>query len=111
MPPILPTRAAGNLTASNGMVRVAYFAQDSRGGEIYIGVARYKELDKHLHRLQQGNPTELKLLGVIQARNAAALVRELHRTFSDARVRGAWFKPVPDLSSYIHSRAVTTRRS
>jgi hypothetical protein len=90
------------------MLRVVYFAQDSRGGEVHIGLATYRKLDKHLENLQAGNPAQLKLLGIIQARNAAALVRELWATFSDARVRGSWFRPVPDLMDYIQQRAVRT---
>ena len=92
------------------MLKVVYFAQDTRGGEVHIGLAPYRKLDKHLEQLQVGNPAELKLLGIIQARNAAALVRELRATFSDARVRGTWFRPVPDLMDYVRTRSVRTAR-
>jgi len=92
------------------MLKVVYFAQDSRSGEVHIGLAAYRKLDKHIEQLQVGNPSELKLLGIIQARNAAALVRELRATFSDARVRGTWFRPIPDLMDYIQQRSVRTAR-
>jgi len=87
-------------------MKLIYFVKDTRGGEIRIGIARKRRLDIRLHQLQLGNPGELKLLGVIRARNARALVRELHTTFSDAHVRGEWFKPAPELEAYIRSHAV-----
>ncbi len=86
-------------------MKLVYFIQDSRGGEIRIGVAREGRLQKRIQSLQLGNPGDLKLLGLIKARNAEALARELHSTFSDAHVRGEWFRPETDLLSYIRSRA------
>ncbi|UCF21189.1 MAG: GIY-YIG nuclease family protein [Gemmatimonadota bacterium] len=86
-------------------MKLVYFIQDSLGGEIRIGVAREGRLEKRLQTLQLGNPNDLKLLGLIKARNADTLARELHSTFSDAHVRGEWFKPEADLLSYIRSRA------
>lgn len=87
-------------------MKLIYFTKDTRGGEIRIGIARKRRLQKRLQQLQLGNPGELKLLGVIRARNARALVRELHTTFSDAHVRGEWFTPAPELEAYIRSHAV-----
>jgi hypothetical protein len=87
-------------------MKLVYFIQDTRGGEIKIGVARKGRLEKQVQRMQLGNPAELKLLGVIQARSASALERELRATYSQAHVRGEWFKPVPDLVAFIRSHAV-----
>lgn len=87
-------------------MRVIYFVQDTGGGEIKVGVAKKRRLVKLIGKLQLGNPSELKLLGVIPARNAAALQRELHTTFSDAHLRGEWFRSTPDLLAYIRQRAV-----
>ena len=86
-------------------MKVVYFIQDPRGGEIRIGVAREGRLQKRVQELQAGNPGDLKLLGLIKARNAETLARELHSTFSDAHVRGEWFQPASDLLAYIRSRA------
>ena len=109
--PLLAVRRVRRLarSASYGVQRpmkLIYFIKDTRGGEIRIGIARKRRLEKRLQELQLGNPGELKLLGVIRARNARALMRELHTTFSDGHVRGGWFKPTPQLETYIRSRAV-----
>lgn len=87
-------------------MRYVYFVRDMRGDEIKIGIARRRRLETQLQELQSGNPAELKLLGVIGARNSKALVRELHNTFKDAHVRGEWFRPARELEAYIRSRAV-----
>ncbi|MGD2218392.1 MAG: GIY-YIG nuclease family protein [Gemmatimonadales bacterium] len=87
-------------------MRIVYFVQDTAGGEIKVGVARKRQLRKRIGKLQLGNPSELKLLGVIPARNAGELQRELHTSFSDAHIRGEWFRSTPDLLAYIRQRAV-----
>ena len=88
------------------MMKVVYFLKDTRSGEITIGVATTRRLDKRQKQLQSGNPAELKLLGVIPAKKASALQRELYTTFSHAHVRGEWFEPLTELVAYIRSRAV-----
>lgn len=87
-------------------MKIVYFIQDTGGGAIRIGVAKKRQLEKRTQKLQLGNPSELKLLGVIPARNAGALQRELHTSFSDAHIRGEWFRSTPDLLAYIRQRAV-----
>jgi hypothetical protein len=87
-------------------MKFVYFVQDPRDGAIRIGLARRKRLQKQLELLQLGNPGELELLGVIPARNASALMRELRAAFSDGKIRGEWYKPLPDLRGYIRSRAI-----
>lgn len=87
-------------------MKLVYFIQDPRGGEVKIGLTRRASLQRRLKLFQLGSPAELRLLGVIPARNANALLRELHAAFGDARVRGDWFKPIPELMKYIRSRAV-----
>ncbi len=87
-------------------MRIVYFVQDTGGGEIKVGVAKRRRLMKLVGKLQLGNPSELKLLGVIPARNASELQRELHTSFSDAHIRGEWFRSTPDLLAYIRQRAV-----
>lgn len=87
-------------------MRIIYFIQDTGGGEIKVGVAKKRQLMKVIGKLQLGNPSELKLLGVIPARNAGELQRELHTSFSDAHLRGEWFRSTPDLLAYIRQRAV-----
>jgi hypothetical protein len=86
-------------------MRIVYFVQDTRGGEINIGVARMRRLEKQVQQLQAGNPSPLKLLGVIRAGNANRLVRELRTTFSAAHVGGDWFGPVAELEAYVRSRS------
>jgi hypothetical protein len=88
-------------------MRVVYFIRDPRGGEIKIGLAQRSRLQQRSELMQLGNPGELELLGLIPARNSAALVRELRAAFSDAQIRGDWYEPIPELLEYIRSRAVT----
>jgi hypothetical protein len=87
-------------------MKLIYFIKDIRGGEIMIGVATKGRLEKRIQALQQGNPTELKLLGVIKTRNAMAIARELRATYAASHVRGQWFDPAADLLKFIRSHAV-----
>jgi hypothetical protein len=87
-------------------MKVVYFIRDPRGGEIKIGLAPRGRLKQRLELMQLGNPGKLELLGLIPARNASALVRELRRAFADAQIRADWFEPAPELLEYIRARAV-----
>jgi hypothetical protein len=86
-------------------MKVLYFVQDTRGGEISFGVTGARRLNKKLSQLQLGNPTQLKLLGVIPATNASKLANELRATFSSAHINGDWYEPVPELATFIRARA------
>jgi len=87
-------------------MKLIYFIKDTRGGEVMIGIATKGRLEKRIQALQQGNPAELKLLGVIKTRNATAIARELRATYAANHVRGPWFDPAPDLLKFIRSHAV-----
>ncbi|WP_109808386.1 GIY-YIG nuclease family protein [Sphingosinithalassobacter portus] len=65
-----------------------YFVQVGSGGHIKIGWA--KDPTKRIASLQTAQPQQLKLLGVIPGSLKAE--REVHALFSQARVRGEWFR-------------------
>ena len=44
---------------------------------------------------------KLSLLGIIEG--GRSLEKDLHKRFSDQRVKGEWFKPSPDLLMFIES--------
>lgn len=87
-------------------MKLIYFIKDTRGGEIMIGVTTKRRLERRIQTLQLGNPSEMKLLGVIKTRNAPAIARELRATYAASHVRGPWFNPAPDLMAFIRSHAV-----
>jgi hypothetical protein len=75
-----------------------YFIQEALTGNIKIGFAE-ENVEQRISDLQCGNSSELTLLGVV-----AGSVREeqqLHKLFTDYRIRGEWFKPAPALIQYI----------
>jgi hypothetical protein len=80
---------------------VIYFIQMGEGGPIKIGKA--DDPWRRLSGLQIGCPTSLKLLGTVDGdrRREAGL----HQDFDDARIRGEWFFPVPDLMKLISESA------
>lgn len=75
-----------------------YFVQDSHSGAIKIGKADRPE--QRIKELQTGTPYPLTMLGVVPAdRNTEA---DLQKRFTDARIRGEWFLPEPDLLAFIN---------
>jgi hypothetical protein len=77
-----------------------YFVQVGTDGPIKIG--QTIDVQKRLSMLQTGNHEEMRLLLVLPDRSAE---RELHRRFTSCRLRGEWFKPAPELLSFIRDSA------
>lgn len=76
-----------------------YFIQiENSDGFIKVGLARFPAA--RLAALQTGNPYKLKLLGVV-SRVTEAFETRLHTHFQQFKVRGEWFKPVPELLDFI----------
>jgi hypothetical protein len=78
-----------------------YFVQCGKGGPIKIGHSTNPR--KRLRQLQNGSPYELRLLGVL----AGNLEKEaeLHKQFSEWRLREEWFIPVSQLLNFIAKNA------
>lgn len=77
-----------------------YFIQcGDRFGPIKIGTAT--DVHGRLVGLQTGCPTELRLLGDVDAEPNAPSERDLHGRFNTQRIRGEWFAWSPELQAFI----------
>lgn len=76
---------------------VIYFLQESMAGAIKIGTS--KHLKKRLDELDRHLPSTTKLLATIEGDREVEWV--VHLRFAHARIRGEWFRPVPELLAYI----------
>lgn len=80
-----------------------YFILNYDSEAVKIGIA--KNVKRRIASLQTSSPSELKLLGKIQAESvskARELEQSLHKTFDEYRVRGEWFKADVELLDYIN---------
>lgn len=67
-------------------------------GLVKIGYTRtVKSCKLRLTDLQIGCPYPLKLIALVP-KGTQRMERELHKAFSDLKVRGEWFKPFPALN-------------
>lgn len=79
-----------------------YFILNCDSEAVKIGIA--KNVKQRIASLQTSSPSELKLLGKIQAESvskARELEQSLHKTFDKYRVRGEWFEASVELLDYI----------
>ncbi len=76
-----------------------YFIQDSE--QCHIKIGRGERPKNRRDSLQTGNPSDLVLL--LEMPEDRWTEAELHQKFSHARVRGEWFRPVPELLRFILS--------
>lgn len=75
----------------------AYAIQAGENGPIKIGVA--KTPWERLKTLQTGNHEELR--GLAAWRVLPWEEAEIHEEFGYARIRGEWFRPVPELVEFV----------
>jgi uncharacterized protein YozE (UPF0346 family) len=75
-----------------------YFLKSPHSHEIKIGFTS-GEVSKRLSSLQTSHPYQLELLTTIPGNTD--LERSLHQQFEQYRLRGEWFKPHPEIISYI----------
>lgn len=78
----------------NGFV---YFIQGENGGAIKIGYTY--NIDQRIASLQTGYPDKLLVLADIPGDEVVE--SELHKIFSEYKLRGEWFKPSDELISFI----------
>lgn len=74
-----------------------YFVQEGSAGLIKIGCS--KNLKKRFDEIARELPYDLKLLAFVDGWREVEVV--FHLRFAHARVRGEWFRPVPELLAYI----------
>lgn len=80
----------------NGEMKV-YFVQESGTGAVKIGTS--KQLRNRLAELSRILPYEIKLLAAVDGGRETEWT--IHNRFEQARIRGEWFRPVPELLAYI----------
>jgi hypothetical protein len=79
-----------------------YFMQVEPEGPIKIGIA--VSVQSRLDSIQSASPYPISVIGIIP-HGGIKLERELHRQFKDARLRGEWFWPTPELLLWIENHA------
>jgi hypothetical protein len=77
-------------------LRWVYFIADG-AGHVKIGYA--ENVGARLTELQTGNAHPLTVLATV--RGSCGLERALHARFADHRIRGEWFRLVPEIMEYI----------
>lgn len=75
-----------------------YFIQAEDSGLIKIG--RAADPIRRLAAMQTGSAEPLRILRTIRAADDKALERDMHRRFSNCRVRGEWFHPSSALATF-----------
>lgn len=81
--------------------RPVYFIQ-ADNGLVKIGVSA--DPMNRLEGLRTGSPLRLRLLGVIPGLGVVG-EHELHERFAASRSHGEWFRPTPELATYIAENA------
>lgn len=79
-----------------------YFVQDqSRDYRIKIGKTIY--LGWRIGEIRKELGGDAKVVGVGEFIGSLLHEKHLHRAFSDARLRGEWFHPIPDLLEFVRA--------
>lgn len=80
--------------------RRVYFVQSGPGGPIKIG--RSGNVRSRVNEMQTGNPLEIRILAAL-APSLRSLDEErgLHERFNHLRIAREWFRPAPELISFI----------
>jgi len=74
-----------------------YFAQDTLSNEIKIGTS--KKVKPRLREVERQANRSVVLLATLSGDREVEGI--LHQRFARARIRGEWFRPVPELLEYI----------
>jgi len=90
-------RYAEETRLRNGYV---YFLQGAKTKLVKIGFSRFPQHRARLH--QCGSPDLLKLVGLMVADRLAE--GQIHRIFAKDRLHGEWFKPSPELLSFVKEK-------
>ena len=81
-----------------------YFIQAGDDGPIKIGRTQGSPLGR-MEALQAGIPVDLRILAII-SHVRSSHETDLHRRFAHLHIRGEWFRPEPDLLTYIRENAI-----
>ena len=91
--PLVPREQIGFRPLLNSV----YFAQDVASGDIKIGTS--KNVRGRVSKLCIETRRSLVVLATVHG--SYQTEREMHQRFANARIRGEWFRPVPELLAYI----------
>lgn len=80
--------------------QMVYFIR-AESGHIKIGISHHPK--KRMWDLQTACPFELELIGAVRTADAASYEKAIHEYFAAHRVQGEWFRPDPEIESYIES--------
>lgn len=78
-----------------------YFVQRGEAGPVKIGVSANP--DSRIAALQKSYEEKLRVLAIILGDLAAE--RALHERFAEHRIKGEWFKPVPEILDFATASA------
>lgn len=70
----------------------------------HIKIGHSINVTQRVKSLKTSSPERLLLLGVVK--DKALTERDIHKEFSDDRVKGEWFNPSPRLLEWIHDNVV-----
>ena len=80
-------------------VHSVYFALDRDSGEIKIGTS--KKVRSRMKNVARETKRSIVVMATVDGDREVE--QSLHRRFRHARIRGEWFRPVPELLDYIDS--------
>lgn len=82
-----------------------YFMRAGGSGPVKIGIAA--DVRRRIQGMRTGSPEELSLLAVFAG--GAKLEADLHARFAGARLRGEWFRPIPEILEHAKLGAEAAR--
>jgi len=80
-------------------MKMIYFIQQGEDGSIKIGHTDGKDAQKRLSELQTENPKKLHILATMKGDKTTE--QNIYKRFISDRLYGGWFKPSPELMSFI----------
>jgi len=85
-------------------VQGTYIIQVAPSGLVKIGIS--KNIRNRMNNLQTASPFELRLVAYDRTGRYGQREYELHKRFSEYRVRGEWFYPDGELLEYLNKVAI-----
>lgn len=76
-------------------------------GPSLIRIEGTKDPAARLSTLAENNALEVFLAGMIETEDPSVATKQLHAQFANAHERGSWFRPTPELVTYIGTHAQT----
>lgn len=84
-------------------VRTVYFIGSEKEAFVKIGVA--SDVRKRLQDIRTAAPFPVRILGMVERRDAAKTERELHQLFAAYHTHGEWFRLTPAILEWLADNA------